>query len=292
VGDLLTGGDAKRRDEQLLDDAFEVLDEAAEIIAPRAWVALFSGGHDSLTATTVAFEWARARDVPLTAAHIRTGTGIPATTEYVKEVCAAQGWPLKIYDPPVPYEEIVLEYGFMGPGQHGIAYNRLKERCLRQIVREAKVEYKDRIAFVTGVRSDESLRRLRHVDRIQKGDGAQWWAAAVWNWTKIECAKFTFGSRKLPRNPVVDLLHMSAECLCGAFARPGEMQEIEAWFPEHAAWLHDLEAKAQAKGLRACRWGQRPPRIHADQMKMVFGEEWDVAIPGVMCQGCALSPEE
>ena len=292
MGDLLTGGDAKRRDEQLLDDAFEVLDEAAEIIAPRAWVALFSGGHDSLTATTVAFEWARARDVPLTAAHIRTGTGIPATTEYVKEVCAAQGWPLKIYDPPVPYEDIVLEYGFMGPGQHGIAYNRLKERCLRQIVREAKVEYKDRIAFVTGVRSDESLRRLRHVDRIQKGDGAQWWAAAVWNWTKIECAKFTFGSRKLPRNPVVDLLHMSAECLCGAFARPGEMQEIEAWFPEHAAWLHDLEAKAQAKGLRACRWGQRPPRIHADQMKMVFGEEWDAAIPGVMCQGCALSPEE
>jgi len=151
VGDLLTGGDAKRRDEQLLDDAFEVLDEAAEIIAPRAWVALFSGGHDSLTATTVAFEWARARDVPLTAAHIRTGTGIPATTEYVKEVCAAQGWPLKIYDPPVPYEDIVLEYGFMGPGQHGIAYNRLKERCLRQIVREAKVEYKDRIAFVTPI---------------------------------------------------------------------------------------------------------------------------------------------
>jgi hypothetical protein len=34
-------------------------------------------------------------------------------------VRAEQGWDLSVYEPPVPYEEIVLEYGFPGPGSTG-----------------------------------------------------------------------------------------------------------------------------------------------------------------------------
>lgn len=292
MADLLTGGVAKRRDEQLIEDAFTVLDEAHAEHNPRAWFTLFSGGHDSLTACAVAFEWAKARGIELSAAHIRTGTGIPDTTEFVKATCAAQGWPLRIFDPPVPYEDIVLEYGFPGPAQHGLMYQRLKERCLRQLVREAKQDFHDRIGLVTGVRSDESLRRMRHVDRIQR-DGAQVWAAAIWNWSKIECANFSFKERGLERNPVVDLIHMSGECLCGAFARPGEMQEIEGWFPAHADWLHELERKVAEKGLRAWRWGVRPPRIHREQMAMDFGADWDDApLPGMLCVGCENTPDD
>lgn len=273
------------RQEALLRDAFDVLDETQAAHKVAAHWALFSGGHDSLTACTVAFEWARERGIEMRAGHIRTGTGVPQTTEYVERVCAEQGWPLTIFDPPVPYEEIVLEYGFPGPGQHGLMYQRLKERCLRELVRTSKTEWDDRVMLVTGVRSDESLRRMRHVDRIQR-DGAQLWAAAIWNWSKIDCANFCFKTKGLPRNEVVDLVHMSGECRCGAFARPGELEEWMAWFPAETAWIIELQEKVAAAGLRAYRWGQRPPRIHREQMAMSFGEDWDASMPGILCVGC------
>lgn len=277
------------RAEALLEDAFAVLDEAEHREQPRRHWALFSGGHDSLTACSVAFAWAKERGIEMTAAHIRTGTGVPQTTQYVEEVCAAQGWPLVIFDPPVPYRDIVMEYGFPGPAQHGLMYNRLKERCLRELVRTSKQEFSDRVMMVTGVRSDESLRRMRHVERIQR-DGAQLWAAAIWNWTKIDCANFVFKKLGLPRNPVVDMMHMSGECRCGAFARPGELEEWMAWFPDDTQWIVDLQEEVAAAGLRAYRWGQRPPRIHREQMAMSFGEDWDQMQPGVLCIGCG--PDE
>jgi 3'-phosphoadenosine 5'-phosphosulfate sulfotransferase (PAPS reductase)/FAD synthetase len=279
----------KPAERALLDEAFAVLDQAEADHGPRARFALCSGGHDSLTATAVAQEWAAARGLEMGVAHIKTGTGIPETTEYVERLCESQGWDLRVYEPPVPYEEIVLEYGFPGPGQHGLMYQRLKERCLRQLVREHKTEMKDRIMLVTGVRSEESVRRMRHVERIQR-EGAQLWAADIWNWTKLDCNRF-IADRRLPRNPVVDMLHMSGECLCGAFARPGEIDEIEQWFPEHAAWLHELEEKVRARGLRGCVWGQRPPRIHKEQMAMAFGDDWDDAPLGPLCIGCGSDDE-
>lgn len=291
MGDLFDGADVLERQEQLLRDAFAVLDETQVHYTPRAWWTLFSGGHDSLTACAVAFKWAEHRGVQMQAGHIKTGTGIPATTEYVETVCKQEGWPLQIFEPPVSYEDIVMEHGFPGPGQHGIAYARLKERCLRELVRGSKVNFHDRIGMVTGVRQDESLRRMRHVSRIQR-EGAQVFAAPIWNWTKGDCAQFCFDTLGLPKNDVVGLLHASGECLCGAFARPDEMAEIEQWFPEHAKWIHALEERVRGAGIVACRWGQRPPRIHQEQMKMGFGEDWDASIPGVLCQGCALSPED
>lgn len=253
--------------------AFSVLDEAEEQYAPSARFALFSGGHDSLTATTAAFKWAAARKVEMAAAHINTGTGIPETSEFVRSVCSPRHWPLRELHPPRSYESIVLEFGFPGPAQHGFMYQRLKERCLRQLVREGKQERRDRVMLVTGVRQQESVRRMRHVERIQR-DGGMVWAAPIWDWSKLDCNR-AIERWELPRNPVVDILHMSGECLCGAFARPGEIKELEGWFPKVAERIHELEERVEAKGLRACAWGQRPPRVHRGQMKL-----------GPLCQEC------
>lgn len=272
-------------DPALLEEAFAVLDEAEAEHKPRARWALISGGHDSLTATAVGFEWAKARGHEMRAAHIRTGTGVKATTDFVEETCEEQGWPLQIFDPPVRYEEIVLEYGFPGPAQHGLMYQRLKERCLRELVRQSKQDFKDRVMLVTGVRSDESVRRMRHVERIQR-DGAQVWAATIWNWSKIDCANFCFKARGFSRNPVVDKMHMSGECRCGAFAKPGELEEWMFWFPEETRWIGELQQKVADAGLHAYRWGTRPPRVHREQMALSFGEEWDAMQPGLLCVGC------
>jgi hypothetical protein len=35
--------------------------------------------------------------------------------------------------------------------------------------------------------------------------------------------------------------------------------EIEFFYPETAARLRALEAEAEAAGIPACRWGQKPP---------------------------------
>lgn len=53
-------------------------------------------------------------------------------------------------------------------------------------------------------------------------------------------------------------MHMSGECLYGCFASEGELELLEAFFPEIASYLHDLERRAQAAGL-PCRWGHEPP---------------------------------
>ncbi|MFE4969984.1 hypothetical protein [Streptomyces sp. NPDC056660] len=63
----------------------------------------------------------------------------------------------------------------------------------------------------------------------------------------------------LPLNEVTVHLHMSGECLCGAFAKPNELDEIEFFYP-HATKPHrELEREAESIGLTACKWGQRPP---------------------------------
>lgn len=273
----------------LLEESFAVLDEAEQTHQPVARWALFSGGHDSLTAVSVAQDWAADRKLELGVAHINTGIGVPETTAFVRRTCERMGWTLKEFAPPVSYEEIVLEYGFPGPANHGLMYQRLKERCLRQLVRESKAGHRfaDRVMLVTGVRSEESVRRMRHVERIQR-DGGQVWAAAIWNWSKLECTR-EIARRGHERNPVVDAIHMSGECLCGAFAKPGEIRELELWYPDVADRIHDLERRVEEAGLRGCVWGTRPPRVHRDQMKLLL-DDYENASVGPLCIGCG--PEE
>jgi 3'-phosphoadenosine 5'-phosphosulfate sulfotransferase (PAPS reductase)/FAD synthetase len=264
--------------------AHAVIDEAIETYRPVRVFALFSGGHDSLTATHVA----SSHPAFAGAVHINTGIGVEQTREFVRETCREQGWPLQEFHPPVGYEEIVLRWGFPGPGGHNLIYNRLKERCIRQLVRETKATAgvlmkRPMVGLVTGVRSAESTRRMRHVDRIQK-EGARVWIAPVHDWAKADCNEH-IAREGLERNPVVDMLHMSGECLCGAFARPGEMEELELWVPETAARIRRLERLVLERGTEeaklAWRWGVRPPNVSPAQVSL------DVEGAGMLCQGCS-----
>ena len=212
---------------------------------------MFSGGHDSICSTALlslhpAFSGA---------VHINTTIGIKETREFVRETSADLGWNLKEYFPPVSYRDIVLKHGFPGPGGHRFMYTRLKERCVRTIVREHKEKRMDRIGLVTGVRLSESTRRMGHVAPIQR-EGAQLWIAPILKWSDDDKRGF-MESMGLPRNPVVDRLCMSGECLCGAFARKEEFAELQALYPEAAAEILELEGMAQQAGVHH-KWGTRP----------------------------------
>jgi 3'-phosphoadenosine 5'-phosphosulfate sulfotransferase (PAPS reductase)/FAD synthetase len=256
--------------------AHAVIDEAIAQYQPTHIFALFSGGHDSLSSVHVTSLHPAFSGV----VHINTGIGVEETRTFVRETCAEQGWELKEYHPPVSYREIVLEHGFPGPAGHFFAYTRLKERCIRQLVREHKAKRMDRIMLVTGVRTSESVRRMRHVDQIQK-EFARIWVAPIYDWTKPEMNAY-IEHVGLRRSQVVDLIHMSGECLCGAFAKSGEMEELELWFPETAARIRSLEAEVAERGIKACVWGKRPPKMtEADAAR----QRIDLSLP--MCTSCA-----
>src|SRR4029079_4773965 len=91
-----------------------LMDEAIAKFKPVAVYALFSGGHDSLTATHIA-----ARHPKLTGViHINTGFGVPQTREFVRETAAREGWNFKEYkakeDCGQDYKALVREFGFPG----------------------------------------------------------------------------------------------------------------------------------------------------------------------------------
>jgi 3'-phosphoadenosine 5'-phosphosulfate sulfotransferase (PAPS reductase)/FAD synthetase len=263
-----------RDPEGLVHEAHDFLFVAINRYRPVKVFALFSGGHDSLCSTHVAASHPEFSGV----VHINTGIGIEATRQFVRDTCAHFRWPLlELHPPPyrVPgpkrkpgidyeglpaYDAIVLHHGFPGPAGHGLMYTRLKERCLRRLVREHKRHRRDNVLLVGGMRLAESRRRMGTAE-VMSREGCRAWCAPIINWTDEE-KRWYMSANELPRNPVVNRLCMSGECLCGAFARPGEIVEVERVCPEAGRRIHALEARCRERGVPAV-WGTRPPASEA-----------------------------
>jgi 3'-phosphoadenosine 5'-phosphosulfate sulfotransferase (PAPS reductase)/FAD synthetase len=246
-----------------------VLDEAIAKYKPVAILGLFSGGHDSLTAVHVA-----SRHPAFTAAvHINTGIGVPQTRDFVNETCGRQQWLLFEYrakeDCGQDYVDIVREHGFPGPAQHSKMYIRLKERALRVCIKEFKAGHsrRDCVLLVSGVRFQESERRMGYKEPITK-DGSKIWVNIINDWSKADCSSYIAGNN-IPRSPVVDLIHKSGECLCGAFAKPGEFKELAFWYPEVATWIENMPTP----NGKCWGWGATAERKKRKA-------------PGPMCEGC------
>jgi len=264
---------------------------------PVAVFGLFSGGHDSLSAMYAA----RETDLMTAAVHINTGIGVPATREFVRdtandlkvtliELKAVENTNRKGELDPQCYRDLVLEYGFPGPAGHGMMYQRLKERALNRLARMFEASTRKRrlnpkvkgvfapsrrIMLVAGCRSQESVRRMGNTKEVDV-QGRFVWVNAIHDWTKVHTSSLIEHAR-LSRNLVVDLIHKSGECLCGAFAKEGEKEELNQWDLTRPAYNHiiKLEAEARAAGVYA-EWGKRPPKKCASTNKPV----------GPLCWSC------
>ncbi|NIR76744.1 MAG: phosphoadenosine phosphosulfate reductase family protein [Gammaproteobacteria bacterium] len=236
--------------------------EAAKIIAedairyhgPRHIVALFSGGHDSVCAT----HFASTLDGFTGVFHANTGIGIEQTREYVRQTCNEHGWRLWEYHATDPsYDDLVLDKGFpRGPKSHNSMYWYLKQKSLDRFVQEMKDEWSDRIMLVTGIRTSESVRRMgQAMSQPWTRTGAQVWVNPILLWSKLDTGRY-MAAHGIRRNPVVDTLHRSGECLCGAFANANEIHEIEEWYPDTAERIYRLERRCEERGLVDCRWAQ------------------------------------
>lgn len=238
----------------------------------RAIVALMSGGNDSTTFCHMM------KDRVTAIAHINTGIGVTETTEFVRDTVRSWGLPLIEVSPPPgsTYDELVMEYGMPGPPQHFRMYNNLKERGLRQVRRMfVQNGRSERIIFLAGMRLLESKRRMGNAQEMHR-DGSTVWVSPIVHWTKEHMAEYRERCGDVPHNEVTDHLHMSGECLCGAFASPGELDQLELFYPATAQRIKDLECRAREAGVHAV-WGTRPPRK---------SEIVEHGVPGPLCSSC------
>lgn len=200
-------------------------------------VGLFSGGNDS----TVLCHLMLPRITHL--AHANTTIGIEQTRQFVRDTAQTWGKPLLEFKPPKQtdhYAELVRHQGFPGPGHHFKMYQRLKERSLRHVRKQLVTDRSQRVIFLAGRRRAESKRRAQ-IPMFER-EGSVVWASPMVHWTKPDLNTYRL-MHHVPVNEVSELLHMSGECLCGAFAHAGELDEIAMWFPDVADEIRALEAE-------------------------------------------------
>lgn len=248
----------------------EVIDQAVDEHKPSHVFALFSGGHDSLCSTHIAAQHPSFRG----AVHINTGIGIEETREFVRDTCKAQGWPLLEYRAgDGVYEARCMRYGMPGGPQHEYVYHILKSQQIQRLIRDHKTHRYDRIGLVTGVRKQESSRRMRLHPHLVKQEGVKVWVHPNLDASGLDVSRYV-DAAGLKRNPVVDKLHRSGECLCGALARPEELDEIAFWYPEVAARIRSIEHECFKRGLPH-RWGSAKSQPISDAQPML-----------PLCQSC------
>jgi 3'-phosphoadenosine 5'-phosphosulfate sulfotransferase (PAPS reductase)/FAD synthetase len=246
--DILAQAEQVRRTVQHLKAYIEEDIPSREVVGV---VGLFSGGNDSTVLCHIL------RDDLTHLAHCNTGIGVEQTREFVRARAAEWQIPLIEVHPPAgsTYRELVIDQGFPGPGMHWKMYQRLKERGLRQVRGRLITEpRRQRVIFVAGRRRAESARRANVP--VRETQGSIEWVSPLVDWTNEMMAAYR-SYFELPRNEVSDMLHMSGECLCGAFARKGELDEIGFFFPGVRAQIEGLEAEVRAAGHAEprCRWG-------------------------------------
>jgi 3'-phosphoadenosine 5'-phosphosulfate sulfotransferase (PAPS reductase)/FAD synthetase len=150
-----------------------------------------------------------------------------------------------------------VPHGFPGPGAHGRAYHRLKERQLMALLRESKQGFprRSRVVFLSGIRRAESRRRSKReaINRL-RGKSAVFVAPLI-DWTGEDMRAYR-REHDLPESPAAALLHRSGECNCGAFANAAEERSmLGALYPDFFSGIEALEGEAEEAGIRWCRWG-------------------------------------
>ena len=249
---------------------YEIISTAIEQYQPNYVFGLFSGGHDSLCACHIASKHPSFNGC----VHINTGIGIEETRDFVRATCETQGWPLIEVGPDETYENLVVDQGFPGPGHHWKMYQRLKERALRKILREFRDpdNRSRKIVFVSGRRRRESKRRMRTTTEaittgLKNPSPRIVWVNPIIDWDGGDKNRY-IDENDLDTNPVVEKLCMSGECLCGAFASPGELNEIRMFYPDAAEEIDRIAALAREAGVPS-RWGERPtPQAPPNQIEM------------------------
>ncbi len=226
--------------------------------SPRKVFVGFSGGFDSLVTT----HWMMNHVPGCEVFHANTGIGIERTRRYVRETCERYGWPLTEIrakeDCGQDYDALVVEHGFPGPGHHYKMFQRLKERCAEKLLARNKAKRSDCVMLATGIRQDESARRSGYHYTVIDFRWSLMWVNPFYYKPRSWFSDY-IREHKLEQNPVSLTLGMSGECLCGAYAHPGELALVKIACPETYDRIKALEQRVFDAG-HSWGWEQSPPR--------------------------------
>lgn len=244
---------------KLVDESHRILFDSIRVAVTEegketaAVVGLFSGGNDSTALCHLM------RESITHLAHANTTIGIEETRQFVRDTAKQWHKPLLEYSAPREsdhYRALVLAHGFPGPAHHYKMYQRLKERALNRVRNELVKDRSQRVVFLAGRRRTESARRA-NVPIVERY-GSIVWVSPMVNWTKLDLNTYRLMSGDVPVNRVSDLIHMSGECLCGAFAHKGELDEIAQFFPDVVQQIRGLEEEIKDREdipLERRTWG-------------------------------------
>lgn len=236
----------------------------------KTWC-LLSGGKDSMTVAHLLDQ----REELAGCLAIDTGISTPDWRPFIEQTCAEMDWPLVVVRTPESYEDLVMRYGFPGPDLHRVMFSALKGRGVRAF---RKMHPGARLA--SGVRRRESQRRAQNVPVAGDFEGLpvvrpieDWTTERVWAYVR---------AHGLPRSPAYETLHLSGDCLCGAYARPEEAPLLRMFYPTLAARLARLEAQVKPTGKPA-RWGHGMGATGAIQQ---------TALEAFACDACTRSESD
>jgi 3'-phosphoadenosine 5'-phosphosulfate sulfotransferase (PAPS reductase)/FAD synthetase len=226
---------------------------------------LFSGGKDSSCVAYRLTELGKFEGVVT----FDTGISIPGYIEWIKETCKKRKWKLHIEkggfitgnEKVQCYEDFVKEYGFPRPRSHTWIMATLKERAFVKFktkhssVDPTNKRKRIRPFIASGVRKKESKQRMKNV----KGEYGVFGGCKIWNpiyeWTNEQVWKYV-RKYNIEISPAYETLHISGDCLCGAYAHTKEMNAISIFYPEVAERLEKLELEIKDdKRIKCKTWG-------------------------------------
>lgn len=265
-----------------MDRTRRIFAAAIKRLKPDFIVAMVSGGNDSAAAFQAALDCGVKFDFIL---HGITGTGIPETTEFVRQHYGSMGIPYIEANAGDIFEQTCIRKGFLGRGEiaHEHAYHLLKAGPFRKAI-SLHMRQGQRgivIMLVNGARGEtESARRGRTKKHIWNRDPSQpknIWVNPILHWTREQRDQY-LKERSVKINPVVVQLDRSGECLCGTMQDEAVRIEASVLYPKWGEWINNLRARVMA--LWPWDWAQEMPAYIAAQMK---GQP-DLFMP--MCVGC------
>ena len=240
-----------------------ILQEVEEVHHRTKFYALASGGKDSVSIC----HWLAGREKLEAVVHIKTNIGIRATTDFMTDLCNDMGWPLHVIEPSPKhtYASHVLSYGFPGPGFHNRIMGKLKYKTMRDF---ALTIDKKHHCLISGVRKYESDRRNANYPEPIQSDGNLWFASPFFYRTSEEVYNYVHVNG-LRITPVHDVLGMSGECMCGAFAGRGEkklIRELDGGLADYIDWLEDgVQRFGTAQAKKYPKWGESARMSELDQ---------------------------
>lgn len=246
---------------------------------------LFSGGNDSLVTTHYIIEQT---DLDYEfVIYLDTGIGLPENREFVRQVCEEYGWDFQVVETPKDYEEVVKEHGFPGPNSHTYMYIWLKERALREL-NTRNDYYGTKCGLFTGVRQDESKKRMGHVQEKKEGNIFNWYAP-LFDKTNGWMDNYR-EKHNLPENATYKKIHRSGDCFCGAYAtRDEELIDLEAHYPDMYERIMRIEEEVQEKHGEKSNisyWGHGGK----DEVDLYF--DCETVGEGIVCSSCGVPGED